>query len=523
MTAMSNVYDAIIIGGGHNGLTCATYLAQSGKTVLVLEASEHLGGAATTRPFANGFSSSCAHILHLLNPDVIKDLKLKHHGFKLAAKNISTVALAENGNHLVINGNRLDGPISVEDQQEFRIFNKRMHKFANILGYMFKKRPPRLGTKDFTDNWTMARAAMKVRLMGRADMQDFIRIAAINIYDVLEEHFENELLKGALSFDAVLGTHMGPRSPNSVFTYLYRLSGNVAGKQAALAIPRGGMGSVTQALAESAASAGVEIRRNAAVKRIQLENGKVTGVLLEDGENIDSQTVASSTDPKRTMLELVGAENLETGFARRIHNIRMRGSVAKLDIGLDSLPTFSGLDDSHLGCRLLIAPTMTYVDRAFDKSKYGDYSDKPALEITIPTIHDDSLAPAGKHVLSALVQYAPYELRQGWDIARDDFTKTVIDLLDEYSPGLCDRIADIHMQTPVDIEREYKLTGGHWHHGEAALDQMLMMRPVPGAAQYGTPIPGLYLCGAGCHPGGGVMGLPGRNAARAIISQGGAA
>ena len=316
---------------------------------------------------------------------------------------------------------------------------------------------------------------------------------------------------------------MGPRSPNSVFTYLYRLSGNVAGKQAALAIPRGGMGSVTQALAESAASAGVEIRRNAAVKRIQLENGKVTGVLLEDGENIDSQTVASSTDPKRTMLELVGAENLETGFARRIHNIRMRGSVAKLDIGLDSLPTFSGLDDSHLGCRLLIAPTMTYVDRAFDKSKYGDYSDKPALEITIPTIHDDSLAPAGKHVLSALVQYAPYELRQGWDIARDDFTKTVIDLLDEYSPGLCDRIADIHMQTPVDIEREYKLTGGHWHHGEAALDQMLMMRPVPGAAQYGTPIPGLYLCGAGCHPGGGVMGLPGRNAARAIISQGGAA
>lgn len=510
---MTSSFDHIIIGGGHNGLTCAAYLAKAGRSVLVLEAGDSLGGAASTRPFADGFSSSCAHLLYLLDAGIEKDLDLAGCGLQYAARQIPTIALDENGNHLVIDGDKIDGPISADDLKAFSAFNAQMAKFAGVLSDLFQKRPPRLGTKDRSDTWTMLSAAMKVRMMGRADMQDFIRIVAINIYDVLNEYFENELLKGALSFDAVLGTHTGPRSPNSVFTYLYRLSAN----RASLSLPKGGMGAVTGALAQAAKDAGAEIRCGASVRHIVVDDGVVTGVELEDGETLVAGSVASSADPKRTMFDLLGAEHLETGFARRFHNIRMRGNVAKLDIALDRLPAFTGVDESRLGSRLLIAPTMQYVDRAFDHAKYGEFSAQPTMEITFPTVYDGSLAPDGKHVLSALVQYAPYDLKAGWDGHHNDFESLCIDLIESYAPDLRHCIADSRLQTPRDIERDYRMTGGHWHHGEAAIDQMLMLRPVPGAAQYASPVPGLILCGAGSHPGGGITGLPGRNAAREIL------
>ena len=350
-------------------------------------------------------------------------------------------------------------------------------------------------------------------MLGKDDMREFLRIAGINIYDILQENFEHPLLKGALSLDGVLGTNLGPRSNNSMFTALHRLSGLQG-----MAMPKGGMGAVSEALAAAARKHGANIRTSAAVSRIFMDGDRAAGVELQDGEKIAADTVISSADPKTTFLNLVGARNLEAGFARRINNIRMRGNTAKLHLALDGLPTFKGLDQSQLGERLLIAPDIEYVERAFNHAKYGEHSIKPVAEITIPSLHDNSLAPAGKHVLSAVVQYAPYQLKQGWSTEKAGFTELVIDLLEHYAPGIRKQVVHQEMLTPVDIEREFRITGGHWHHGELAMDQFLMLRPVPHSAQYLSPIDGLFLCGAGSHPGGGVMGSAGRNAANAVLN-----
>jgi len=349
-------------------------------------------------------------------------------------------------------------------------------------------------------------------------MREFLRIAGINIYDILEEHFDSPLLKGALSLDGVLGTHLGPRSNNSVFATLHRMSGQVGGKQGALAYPAGGMGTVTAALAAAATSKGVAIRTSSPVTRILVDGDRVTGVELEGGEQIVADTVVSNADPRTTFFSLVGARHLEAGFVRKIQHIRMRGNAAKLHLALKTLPNFTGVEQNQLGERLVVAPDPAAVERAFDHAKYGEFSTSPALEIIIPSIHDASLAPEGQHVLSAIVQYAPYDLKGGWETGRETFTNLVLEQLSRYAPDIRQQVTRMELLTPVDIEREFRITGGHWHHGELALDQALMMRPVPGAAQYATPLSGLYLCGAGCHPGGGVMGHAGRNAAAALLS-----
>jgi phytoene dehydrogenase-like protein len=277
------------------------------------------------------------------------------------------------------------------------------------------------------------------------------------------------------------------------------------------------MGAVTAALAAAATSKGVTLRTASPVARILVEGDRVTGVELEGGEQIAADIVVSNADPRTTFFKLVGARNLDAGFVRKIQNIRMRGNAAKLHLALKSLPNFTGIERDQSGERLVIAPDSAYVERAFDHAKYGEYSSSPALEITIPSVHDSSLAPDGQHVLSAIVQYAPYELKGGWEAGRDAFKTLLIELLSRYAPDIRQQITHVELLTPVDIEREFRISGGHWHHGELALDQALMMRPVPGAAQYATPLSGLYLCGAGCHPGGGVMGHAGRNAATAVL------
>jgi len=517
---MSKQYDVIIIGAGHNGLVCASYLAKAGRKVLIVEANERVGGAAITREFADGFSvSACAHLLHLLHPQIESDLSLSSHGLKLLATGLSTIALTKDDDHLVLERDSVSGAgISENDQRAYRDFQNKLRRYAKILQKTFMTRPPRLVHKNRKDLMTLVGLGLSVRMLGREDMRELLRIGAINIYDVLQEDFRSELLKGALGFDAVLGSNMGPRSPNSVLSYLYRLTGQLDKNDSAVSVPAGGMGGLTEALRKAAEAAGVTIQCQAPVRRILLDVNKVTGIETVGGEQFNSELIVSNVDPKTTFLKLVGARNIETGFARRIDNIRMQGKAAKLHLALQGLPEFNGLVETQLGNRLLIAPSLNYIERAFDHSKYGEYSKEPAMEISIPSIHDDSLSPKGRHVLSAIVQYAPYELRADWDNERNIFKNLLIDKLAEYAPGIKEQIIASELLVPADIEKEFHIHGGHWHHGEYTLDQFMMLRPVPGAAQYSTPVDGLYLCGAGSHPGGGVMGLAGRNAATEILN-----
>jgi len=515
---MTESYDSIVVGAGHNGLVCAATLAKAGRKVLLLEASERVGGAAVTCEIAPGYKvSACAHILHLLHPKVIKDLKLKSHGLKLSSKNLPTIALGSDGQHLTLSGNKASGAISAADREAFAPWRKRMLKFAKHLQPMLATAPPRLGSGEREDMRKLARLGWAVRRLGRRDMREFLRVGGMNVADLLEESFDSDLLRGAIALDAVLGTHLGPRSPGTVLSLLYRLAGKGGTTAGALTLPAGGMGAVSAALASAAQGAGAEIRTACPVSRVLVENDRAVGVVCADGTKISAKSVISNADPRRTFMDLLGPEHLDTGFVTRVRNIRMRGDAAKVNLALDGLPDFTGLDAADLEGRLVVAPDIDYVERAFNPAKYGHFSPEPVLEITIPSLHDASLAPAGKHVLSAVVQYAPYGLKDGWETGREAFAKAVLGVLERYAPDLSAKIVASEILTPLDIERQFGMTGGHWHHGELALDQILMLRPVPGAAQYAAPLAGLYLCGAGCHPGGGVMGAAGLNAANQVI------
>jgi phytoene dehydrogenase-like protein len=509
----------VIVGGGHNGLVCAAYLARAGREVVVLEAAAQVGGAAVTREFAKGYKvSGCSHLSYLLDPGIASDLKLASHGLQWSQSGLKTVALAQAGEHLVFKDGKLEsGTVSDADRKGLAEYHARMLKFARIFAKQHNRKPPRLGGGDRSDLMGAAQLGLGIRLLGRDDMREFLRIAGINIYDVLEEIFESAPLKGALALDAVLGTNLGPRSNNSVLALLHRLSGQAAGNDG-LSVPAGGMGAISESLAGAARAAGATIRTASPVKRITLEGDRVSGVELESGEKIAAGTVVSNADPARTLLGLLGARHLETGFVHRVRHIRNKGMAAKLHLALDALPAIARLPAELAGERLVIAPDLVYLEHAFDAAKYGQCSPDPALEISIPSVHDKTLAPAGKHVLSAVVLYAPFDSRASGDGARRELLERTLGVLERHAPGLRRQIVASELLLPADLEREFRITGGHWHHGELALDQFMMMRPVPGAAQYAMPIGGLFLCGAGCHPGGGVMGSAGRNAANAVLA-----
>lgn len=511
--------NTIIIGGGHNGLVCAAYLAKAGRKVTVLEAADQVGGAAATREFTPGFKASCAHLLYLLDKDISKELGLESHGLRMARSGLKTIALAEDSNHITISANSVEGGgLSAQDKAAYKEYRRFMSKFAGVIGGIHNKIPPRI-TYDRKDLVALGKLALNIRMMGRDDMREFLRIAGINIYDILKENFDNPLLKGALSLDAVLGTNSGPRSNNSIFTALHRMSGNTGKSAGAASIPLGGMGAVTEALSAAARKFGAEIRTGSPVSSILLEDDKISGVQLAGGEQISASVVISNADPKTTIMDLLGARHVEAGFAKKIGNIRMQGNAAKLHLALDGLPAFNGISQEQLGERLVIAPTVEYVERAFNHSKYGEYSRLPVAEITIPSIHDSSLAPDGKHVLSAIIQYAPRNLSTGWSAGKAAFMDKVMELLSAYAPDIREKAIVAELLTPEDIENDFHMAGGHWHHGEMSLDQFLMLRPVPKSAQYKTPVDGLYFCGAGCHPGGGVMGSAGKNAATVVLAQ----
>jgi phytoene dehydrogenase-like protein len=507
----------VVVGAGHNGLACAAYLARAGREVVVVEAAAQVGGAAITREFSKGFRvSGCAHLSYLLDAGIARDLKLASHGLKWAREGLQTVALSPSGDHLVYRDGRLEsGTLSETDRKGLADYHARMLKFARIFAKQHNRMPPRLGGR--ADLRGAAAIGLDIRMLGREDMREFLRIAGINIYDVLEEIFESPLLKGSLALDAVLGANLGPRSNNSVLALLHRLSGQAAGN-AGLSIPEGGMGAIGEAMAAAARAAGATIRTAAPVRRITLDGDRVSGVELESGEKIAAGTVISNADPATTLFKLLGARHLEAGFVHRVRHFRHKGMAAKLHLALEALPTFTRLASELAGERLVISPDMTYLEHAFDAAKYGATSPDPALEVTIPSLSDKSLAPPGKHVLSAVVLYAPFDPRANGDGARRELLDRALSVLDRHAPGLRRQVVASELLLPVDIEREFRITGGHWHHGELALDQFMMLRPVPGAAQYAMPVGGLYLCGAGCHPGGGVMGSAGRNAANAVLA-----
>lgn len=539
-------YDCVVIGGGHNGLVCAAYLARGGRSVLVVEAASEVGGAAVTREFAPGFRvSACAHLLHSMSSVLMEDLGLEGHGLTFASRKMSTVALADNGEPLtmaatldadaaagrgmealaysdVARAGQGTGAFTYADAAAYPDYVALLNRLAGALRPVLESVPPRLGTESWADKRTLLQLGWQIRRLGRHDMRELLRIGGMNVYDLLKENFVSPLLQGALGFDAVLGTNFGPRSPGSVFTLLYRLAASAAakGKDATgMTQPHGGLGALSRALAAAATTAGAEIRTSTAVDRIIVSDHRAAGVMLSSGESIAADTVISNVDPQATFLRLLGAEYLDAGFVRRVSHLRTRGLTAKLHLALDDLPQFAGVVPDALGGRFLVAPSLDYLERAFNHSKYGEFSTAPALEISLPTVNDPTLAPPGKHVLSAVVQYAPYTLKTGWDSGRQQFADAVINTIERYAPGLRKAVVAVQLLAPHDIEREFRITGGHWHHAELALDQFFMMRPVPGAAQYQTPVDGLYLCGAGSHPGGGVMGTAGRNAARQVLGQ----
>ena len=516
-------YDCIVVGGGHNGLVCATYLARGGRAVLVLEAAEQVGGAAVTREFWPGFKVSAgAHLLHLMPEALIHELNLGAHGLHRVAERMPTTALSVDQAPLLIDA---ANPAALEarssaDAVAFSKYSALLRRLGAALQPVFEMTPPRLGTDSWDDRLALLRMGLRLRRLGRRDMRELLRIGGMCVHDLLEEYFETQLLKGALGFDAVLGTNLAPRSPGSVFTLLYRMAAAGAAG-GSLSLPGGGMGALSSALAKAAIEAGVVIRSGAPVERILVREDRAAGVQLESGEQFLAPVVVSNADPKTTFLRLLGPEYLDAGFVRRVGHLRSRGLTAKLHLALDRLPQFTGVDSSALRGRMLVAPSSDYIERAFNHAKYGEFSKAPILEITVPSVADSSLAPSGKHVISAIVQYVPYQLAAGsWDQYRGQLTEVVVNLLEAHAPGLRQSVLAAELLTPADIERDFRISGGHWHHAELALDQFLMVRPVPGAAQYRTPLEGLFLCGAGTHPGGGVMGVAGRNAAREVLKVG---
>jgi phytoene dehydrogenase-like protein len=510
-------FDSIVIGAGHNGLACAATLARAGQKVLVLEAAAEAGGAARNREFAPGYRvPGAAHFLHALPKALAAELQLERHGLRFAGRALPTHALSTEGAALRFSGRELHGA-PAKDAAAYPAFLTRMERFAAALLPVWQQVPPRLVFDTWAQKFRFARLAWTVRRLGRQDMRELLRIIGMNIYDLLDEYFESDAVKGAIAVDAVLGAEWGPRAPGTVLTYLYRLSGLAGGEGAGVAQPAGGMGAVARAFAGAATAAGAQLRLSAPVRRVLVEGDRAVGVELVDGQALRARQVISNADPKTTFMQLLGAAHLDAGFVRRLRHVRQDGRAGKLHLALRGLPAFTGLDAAALGDRILLGPSMDYLERAFNPCKYREYPAEPMLEISLPSVRDDSLAPPGRHVLSAVVQFLPYDDGEGRDAARADCLQAILALLERHAPGLGALVEHAELVTPYDLEQQFGMRGGHWHHAAMGFDQFFFIRPLPGAAQHATPVPGLYLCGAGCHPGGGVMGIAGRNAARQVL------
>ena len=533
---MANAYDAILIGAGHNGLVTACYLAKAGLKVLVLERRPVVGGAVVTEEIFPGFKfDACAHGGQL-RPDIVRDLGLTQHGLEVAAERANSTIFAPqpDGKYLLLSQGIAQTVESIErfsraDAKQWSVFVTLLSKVAALLNEAYALTPPRVPAITPAEMPALAQLGLKLRGLGKKDMMEAVRMLPMSVAELLDEWFESDALKGAVGAFGVHGVMQGPMSGGTAFVLLHHWAINGGLFRP---IVRGRMGQIANALANAAKAWGAEIRTGAEVAQIMVQDGKAIGVALASGEEINGRLVISNADPRRTFVgnhvglpgdrkgsPLLDPLELDPSFVRAVQNIRMRGACAKVNLALNGLPQFAGANDhSPLHGTIVISPSLKYLERAYDAAKYGSYSPKPYLEIVLPSVNDPSLAPEGRHVISIFAQYAPYHLKEGtWAERREALGDLVIETLSEYAPNLQSLITNYQVLTPLDLEEQYGLTEGNIHHGEMMLDQILFMRPVPGWAQYHTPIENLYLCGAGTHPGGGVSGAPGRNAARQIL------
>jgi len=514
-------FHVAIVGGGHNGLVAAAYLARAGRRVLVLERRPIVGGAVATEEIAPGFRASTgADVCGLLRPEIIRDLNLAARGVRFLPLDPEVIALGDGAfQRIWRDAGRTAAELAAKssrDAEAYPRFVAMLHRFAGALDPLFMMTPPNVTAPNLGERMGLLRRALAVRRLGKEAMQQMLRLPPMPVRDLLNEWFETELLKASLAVDALLGTFQGPWSPGTAFGLVRHFLPSVHGS--GWAFVRGGMDTLTGALAAAAREAGATIRTDAEVTRVVCRAGRVTGLLLANGETIGARVVASNADPKRTFLHLVDPEELSPEFLLRVRNFEMNGVVAKVNLALDGAPRVP-VAGNELPPHVRIAPSLEYIERAYDDAKYGSVSKAPFLDVFLPSAVDPDLAPPGKHVLSALVQYAPYDLRPGdWANARDKLGDQVIGILEDHLPGLERQIVGRSVLTPWDLEARFGLTEGHIYHGEMTLDQTFVLRPVPGWSQYRTPVEGLYLCGSGAHPGGGITGAPGYNAAREILA-----
>jgi len=517
--------DVIIIGGGHNGLVTAFYLAKAGFKPLVLERRAQTGGAAITEEFSPGFHcSTLAHSAGPMLPEIVSDMQLARHGMKLVTPEVAVTALSPDGRALVLYNEAKRaaqeiGRFSSKDAEQYPVFQQSLKKIGRVIGDALKLTPPNIDDPSRGDLWAMLQTGRALRKLGKKDMYRLLRWGPMAVADLVAEFFETELLRAAIAARGIFGTAMGPWSAGSSLVLLIRAAGDPHPAGPSF-FAVGGAGAITQAMSAAAKEAGAEIRTSAEVKEISVKDGAATGVVLANGEEISAKDVISNADPRRTLLTLVDPTHLTPDFVMKLQNIRMPGTVAKVNLALSALPKFTALsgNDAALRGRIHIGPEIDYLERAFDESKYGNFSPHPYLEVTIPSLTDPSLAPGGKHVMSVYMQYAPFRLKNAdWDGQRSALGETVVKTLAEYAPNLPALVEDGQIITPKDLEETYGLTGGHIFHGELALDQFFAMRPLLDWARYNTPIQNLYLCGSGTHPGAGLTGGSGANAAREIL------
>jgi phytoene dehydrogenase-like protein len=523
-------YDAILIGAGHNGLVTAAYLAKAGKKVLVLEQRAAIGGVAATEEIFPGFKySTCAHLAGSFSAGIINELKLKQYGLEILPFDplLFAPALDAASLHVPRAHSKMAEEIarvSPADASKLASFGALVQKLASFLGSLNNLPLPNGARPVRFDVAELVKLGWKFRRLGKKEMYQFLRILPMSVSDLLNEWFETELLKAALAAGGIVGSWVGPRAQGTSFAFLYhRLQGS-SGAFRTSGFVRGGIGNLPQAIARAAQPYGVEIRTGSEVATVITNNGKATGVVLRNGDEIPATAVISNADVKRTFLKLVEPTYLDPEFLLQVKNIRSRGTVAKINFALDSLPRLKGAPDqaspNSLGGIIHIGPTIDYLEHAADDAKYGRFSQRPFLEITIPSVTDPSLAPAGKHVMSVWMQYAPYHLKGSqWSEHREALGDTVVNVIEEYAPGFKSSILHRQVLTPLDLEAMFGLTEGHIFHAEMGLDQIFFMRPIPGWARYRTPIENLYLCGSGTHPGGGITGLPGYYAAKEIIKR----
>ncbi len=523
-------YDAIVIGGGHNGLTCAAYLARAGRKTLVLERRHVLGGAAVTEEVFPGFKFSvCSYVVSLLRPEIIRDLDLPSHGLELLPLD-GTFTPMLNGDYLwrMNDHNRSRQEIARHSKRDADAYDDygmamvEMGRFAKPILGMTPPDPMSLDPRGLLELLSVGKRFRDMRYHDKVNQVQLLTMSAV---DFLDQWFETDALKATMSASGIIGTFLGVRSPGTAYVLLHHYMGEIDGAFRSWGLSRGGTGAVSNAIAGAARRFGAEIRTEAPVARILTRNGRTTGVALENGDEIQADVVVSSVDPRLTFERFMDAKELPGEFMDGVRRYKYRGSSGKVNMALDALPDFTcrpGYGE-HLRGAISISPSVDYIERAYDQAKHGAFSERPYIDIVIPTLSDSSLAPPGKHVMSCFVQYAPYHLKPGdvWDDARREaFGDAVVDAIAEHAPNIRNIIRHRQVLTPLDIERTFGLSEGNIFQGELSLEQLFFLRPVPGWAQYETPIDQLYMCGSATHPGGGIMGAPGKNAAEKILKDG---